>query len=187
MSKYQLGLEKVKNKNSIQYISHKKLGFTLAEVLITLVVIGIVAVLTLPAMIQSYKKHIVEVKLKKFYTLMQEVVKLSEIENGDKKEWIVYDSTHSVYDFYSKYLAKYLNVVKVEVENNESIVVYLADGTAIWLYTIEGQNVQTMHCAFYPKGKDYKLEAKGKLVEMYFSSFGVQGKKVRNITVNHLI
>ena len=36
----------------------KKLAFTLAEVLITLGIIGVVAALTLPALISNYKKQV---------------------------------------------------------------------------------------------------------------------------------
>ena len=34
----------------------KKFGFTLAEILITLSIIGVVAALTIPSLIQHYKK-----------------------------------------------------------------------------------------------------------------------------------
>lgn len=48
-----------------------KLGFTLAEVLITLSIIGIVAELTLPTLITSYKKQIYTTQLEKFYSEFQ--------------------------------------------------------------------------------------------------------------------
>lgn len=44
------------------------LAFTLAEVLITLAVIGIVAALTLPSFIEKYQEKILITKLKKFYS-----------------------------------------------------------------------------------------------------------------------
>ena len=44
-----------------------KAAFTLAEVLITLGIIGVVAALTLPALIQNYQKHIALNKLKQTY------------------------------------------------------------------------------------------------------------------------
>lgn len=45
-----------------------RFGFTLAEVLITLGIIGVVAAMTIPVMISSYNKHITETRLKKFYS-----------------------------------------------------------------------------------------------------------------------
>lgn len=128
MSKYQLGLEKVKNKNSIQYISHKKLGFTLAEVLITLVVIGIVAVIVIPAMQSKYNKTLAESKLSKFYSTINQAVRLSEIENGSHVNWdslgasCDYDEendscisgSEDALQWFNKYLAKYINYNKIE-------------------------------------------------------------------------
>lgn len=40
-------------------------GFTLAEVLITLGIIGVVAALTLPALVQNYRNQVVETRLKR--------------------------------------------------------------------------------------------------------------------------
>ncbi len=61
-----------------------KRAFTLAEVLITLAVIGVVAVLTVPVLISNYNKKSVEIKLAQFNSMINEVVRLSEIENGSK-------------------------------------------------------------------------------------------------------
>ena len=62
-------------------------AFTLAEVLITLGIIGVVAAMTIPTLVQSYKKKVVESRLVKFYSTMQQAIKLSEIENGPISTW----------------------------------------------------------------------------------------------------
>ena len=62
-------------------------GFTLAEVLITLGIIGVVAALTIPALIANHKKTAVETRLKKFYSVMNQAITQSELENGDKSTW----------------------------------------------------------------------------------------------------
>lgn len=49
----------------------KKQGFTLAEVLITLGVIGIVATLTIPSLIANYKKTVYVSRLQKFFAEFQ--------------------------------------------------------------------------------------------------------------------
>jgi len=49
----------------------KKLGFTLAEVLITLGVIGIVAALTIPPLVANYQKSVYVTQLQKFYAEFQ--------------------------------------------------------------------------------------------------------------------
>ncbi len=43
----------------------KRVAFTLAEVLITLGIVGIIAAMTIPQLIQNYEKHVIEVQLKK--------------------------------------------------------------------------------------------------------------------------
>ena len=64
----------------------RKLAFTLAEVLITLGIIGIVAVLTLPNLIEQHEKKVTAVKLEKFYTVMSQAVILFENKEGIEPE-----------------------------------------------------------------------------------------------------
>lgn len=59
---------------------NKNNGFTLAEVLTTLMVIGIVAALTIPNLVNNYKKQTTVTKLKKAYSqLSQAVRKIPEV------------------------------------------------------------------------------------------------------------
>ncbi len=51
------------------YKGYKKSGFTLAEVLITLGIIGTVAAMTIPTLMMNYHKRIWESKLKKIYSI----------------------------------------------------------------------------------------------------------------------
>lgn len=62
-------------------------GFTLAEVLITLGIIGVVAAMTLPALIQRNNNKVVETRLKKFYSAINQAIMLAENDYGDKKIW----------------------------------------------------------------------------------------------------
>ncbi len=61
----------------------KKIGFTLAEVLITLGIIGVVAAMTMPVLIQKQTEKATVVALKKFYTNLDQAVKLNLLENSD--------------------------------------------------------------------------------------------------------
>ena len=54
-----------------------KQAFTLAEILITLGIIGLVAALTLPSVIANYQKKQTVVKLKKVYTTLSQAVDMS--------------------------------------------------------------------------------------------------------------
>jgi len=59
-----------------------KRGFTLAEVLITLGIIGVVASLTLPALIQNHQKRSLEVATQKFYSIMSQAVRQYMADEG---------------------------------------------------------------------------------------------------------
>ena len=60
----------------------RKIAFTLAEVLITLGIIGVVAALTIPSVIQNYKKQVTVNQLKKVYSTLGQVVQKSIADNG---------------------------------------------------------------------------------------------------------
>lgn len=60
-------------------------GFTLAEVLIVLGIIGLIADMTIPTIINQSQKRIAETRILKFYSSMHQAVKLSEVDNGPFK------------------------------------------------------------------------------------------------------
>ena len=60
----------------------EKAAFTLAETLITLTIIGVVAALTIPNLISKYQKHTYVVGLKKAYSQLQNAVKMIPITQG---------------------------------------------------------------------------------------------------------
>ena len=60
--------------------NHKnRRAFTLAEVLITLGVIGVVAAMTMPAVIKNYKKHVTETKLKSAYSQISQLLAIGRV------------------------------------------------------------------------------------------------------------
>ena len=110
----------------------------MAEVLITIVVIGIIAAITVPVVIANHKKIETAAKLKKFYSNLTNAVNLSEIDNGVKAhEW---DYTLSNISYFERYLAPYFNYYKIEevqydyFENGlyKDHAVYLNDGGIIY-------------------------------------------------------
>ena len=66
---------------------NKRFGFTLAEVLITLGVIGVVAALTLPSVMSNYQKKLIAKQLEKTYADLENLIKSSEVDNGSFEEW----------------------------------------------------------------------------------------------------
>ena len=63
-------------------INKRTSGFTLAEVLITLAIIGVVAAMTLPTLIQNQQKRSLEVATQKFYSNMSQAVKKYMADEG---------------------------------------------------------------------------------------------------------
>lgn len=70
-------------------------AFTLAEVLITLGIIGIVAAMTMPTLIQKHQERVTVTKLKKFMSVMNNAVQMAINENGPIETWSL---TNSVFD-----------------------------------------------------------------------------------------
>ena len=122
-------------------------GFTLAEVLITLGIIGVVAAMTLPTLIQKQQRIETSSRLKKFYSAMSQAILLSEKDNGEVQYWpkegIVYDDDGNYdYDansvlsdaFFRKYFAPYLKYTSAEKDPeyyNYTKVIF-ADGSCMY-------------------------------------------------------
>lgn len=73
----------------------RKAAFTLAEVLITLGIIGIVAALTMPSLIAKYQEKQTVVQLKKAYNTLGNAFKMAVLETGEINEWGLTDSSTS--------------------------------------------------------------------------------------------
>ncbi len=62
-------------------------AFTLAEVLITLGIIGVVAAMTLPSLIANYQKKQTVVQLKKAYSEIDQAIRTAQVEHGTLDTW----------------------------------------------------------------------------------------------------
>ena len=73
----------------------RRVAFTLAEVLITLGIIGIVAVMTIPTLVANYQKKVLKTQFAKKYAEISQAVLLAKSEtNGNFKEYCIkYDGT----------------------------------------------------------------------------------------------
>ena len=92
-----------------------KIAFTLAEVLITLGVIGVVAAMTMPTVIKNYQKKVTVERLKSTYSLLYQAVRMSENDNGTLDTWEI-PAESEAYDvgkgFAEKYFTPYLKKTK---------------------------------------------------------------------------
>ena len=104
------------------HFAAQKSAFTLAEVLITLGIIGIVAAMTLPGLIQNYQKHVVENQLRATYSILSNAVKWAEVDNGTGFDITVadmsdfndvngfsYENSEAVFE---KYFKKYFKITQ---------------------------------------------------------------------------
>lgn len=110
----------------------KRQAFTLAEVLITLGIIGIVAAVTMPTVITNYKKKQVVTQLKKSYSLISQAVKLSETQNGETKFWNLNAPSE---EFMNTYITPYL-------KNNEKLSTVVLN-SKIQYKTLSGETIKT--------------------------------------------
>ena len=96
------------------YSHRKRAAFTLAEVLITLGIIGVVAAMTIPSLIQQYKIQEYVSKLNKFYTVISNAYIRAKQDNGDISGWNLakYESSTSDEEDFLYYILPYMNVVK---------------------------------------------------------------------------
>lgn len=122
----------------------KSNAFTLAEVLITLGIIGIVAAMTMPTLIQKNNNRVVETRLMKFYSAINQAIKMAEVDYGDKIYWWE-DVKGATIDkdgnpvpgssdqekWFNKYLAPYMKILKAETLSDGSLIVYFPDGSAL--------------------------------------------------------
>ncbi len=99
---------------NVNLIAKKSLAFTLAEVLITLAVIGIVAALTIPTVVRNYQKHQTVTRLKKTYSALSNTTNLAIADNGPIQGWELTDGAtpQGSLDFAQKYLLPYLKISK---------------------------------------------------------------------------
>lgn len=88
-------------------------GFTLAETLITLVIVGVVAALTVPTIITKYQKEQTVTRLKKAYSALAQTTNHAIADNGPMTTWNVESDELSEPEvFFQRYLKPYLSVQK---------------------------------------------------------------------------
>ena len=81
-------------------------GFTLAEVLITLGIIGVVAAVTLPTLIADHREKQTVVRLKHTYSLISQAVRMMIFEHGELNLW-----SDDSKEFFEQELTKQLKII----------------------------------------------------------------------------
>ena len=122
--------------------SLKRPAFTLAEVLITLGIIGVVSAMTIPTLMANHRKKVVETKLEKIYSVMNQAINLTNAEYGDVTNWIIdcgssnspTCSINEVENWFNSTIGKHLETLKTGKTKNKTddiLLIYLKDGSIL--------------------------------------------------------
>mgnify|MGYP002520619939 CR=1 FL=1 len=103
-------------------------GFTLAEVLITLGIIGVVAAMTIPNLINNYKAHRLRSQFLKSYSTVQQVLKQMEADDVSL-DISTYKENASFYKTFMKYLQAPFDCGYAESIKNSPCYHYIPYGT----------------------------------------------------------
>ena len=93
----------------------KNVAFTLAEVLITLGIIGIVAAITIPGLISNKQKTEIETKLREDYSIIQQSMKMSE-NDGLAIDPYMPEPVQEIQKWFDTFLAPYMKYSNACVE-----------------------------------------------------------------------
>lgn len=90
-----------------------KRGFTLAEVLITIGIIGVVAAMTIPTLISKIGKRQLESQIKASYATIAQTMRSAEADGVDFDMQIQDGGVDSMKEWFQTYMAPYMKTEKV--------------------------------------------------------------------------
>jgi len=102
----------------------KKKAFTLAEVLLTIVIIGVIAAITIYSLVQQHNKVVIETRLEQTYSILTNMMRLAQADQGDIGSVDFSDSVtpnlagSSIQEYFvNKYMLPYLTHKNYAVES----------------------------------------------------------------------
>lgn len=105
----------------------KKQAFTLAEVLITLTIIGVVAAMTIPSVIVRTNQQEYETGAKKAFSALSTAIKLVEAQDGININE-EYKMTDAELEHFIDLVKSKMNIIKTDTDGEGNTVFYTADG-----------------------------------------------------------
>ncbi len=96
--------------------------------------------MTMPSLMTKYRKIRTETRLKKFYSFINQTVRMSSADNGEPEGWEIYTQKDNDYNYHLKvlnnYFLPYMKYLKVEncktdKDNPHTACVYFFDGSAM--------------------------------------------------------
>jgi len=88
---------------SLCKVQHDKFAFTLAEVLITIGIIGVVAAMTIPNLMQKYQEKVFVNKLRETHSIFSQAFKLATAEYDGIEGWDI-NNNQKLYDYFKPFL-----------------------------------------------------------------------------------
>ncbi len=116
----------------------KKKGFSLAEVLLTLMIIGVIGAMTIPGIRKNAEMRELAAGCKKAYLTLAQAIYLAEQENGPLKRWGLTDAD-TQQDFEN--IKAYLNISKECIQTSGCMgdgIFYQLDGSRFTSLTANG-------------------------------------------------
>lgn len=172
-----------------------KIAFTLAEVLITLGIIGVVAAMTIPSLIQSYKEKATVTAVKQSYSIFAQALKMVTIDNPDlsaltDSSLSAKENSQIMFNEISKHIKKvkscdvggrcmastYVNINnqilprKNWEDENNLVTGVLANGTGFWILNLPNNTVGQIGIDINGDKRPNKLG-----VDFFWFTFGMDG------------
>ncbi len=119
-----------------------RLAFTLAEVLIALAIIGIVAAMTIPSLVQKFEEKARITALKKFYATITQAVQMAVIEHGTPDMWGIGEEPSVMLTYIMPYMGHAKMCGGGGEKCHASDKLYWRNGTSIENYIFNGDNTR---------------------------------------------
>jgi len=171
-------------------VNKTKSAFTLAEVLITLVIIGVVAALTIPTAVTKYQKQETVSKLKKIYSSLGQTTARAIVDYGNVENWEMGagQNPDAALTFFNTYMGPYLSLSEKAQKlsltswnkkyyymnnseheyGNKWVRAYLADGSSLTMNVSTSSDSNKWFQIFVDINGDKKPNRMGKDIFSFF-------------------
>jgi len=102
---------------------NKRFGFTLAEVLITLSILGVVAAVTVPNLAYNYRGKVLEEQFRSTYSDIRQAASMLNYRYGD---WATYANGEGYHDWYNIFMSQFNGAGKyhgAQDNNNDGVLI----------------------------------------------------------------
>ena len=127
----------------------KKIGFTLAEVLITLAIIGIVAALTIPTLVQNYQERACNTASQVFQRKLGEALRVMNVQGT----LAGYTTTEA----FVNELSKHIKITRI-CDNDLAVSMEFisSPGNTFWLWSSEEYNEDIAYARYFTSTSTYR-------------------------------